>query len=107
MGDLDDLAERMKFGFATESQRNEFARQTLLLAGARVNVLLKAPLEDRQDVTSDTVGRALATICSWNRFKGAWSTFVAVCARSAVRDWNIRHKRHQAVLEALRKGDND
>ncbi len=107
MGGLDDLAERMKFGFATGNQREEFARQTLLLAGARVNALMSAPLEDRQDVTSDTVGRALAKIGSWNQFKGAWSTFVALCARSAVRDWNIRHKRHQAVLDALRKGDND
>ena len=103
MGGLNSLARLVKYGLAGDANREELARQTILLAGSRVAKLYHASLQDHQDATMEAAERAFARIASWNPSRGGWSTFVAICVRSVIRDRLNKYKRDSAALDALRK----
>ena len=100
---LNSLARLVKYGLAGEATRDELARQTILLAGSRVAKLYHATLQDHQDATMEAAERAFARIDTWNPTRGGWSTFVAICVRSVIRDRLNKYNRESAALDALRK----
>lgn len=102
-GGLNGLARLVKYGLCGDANREELARQTILIAGRYVQNHYHATMEDQQDATMEIAERSIARIDRWNT-KYAWSTFVTNCvARSVIRDRLIKHKREADALDALRK----
>lgn len=88
MNKLSEIALKVREGSASRLEEEELARQTILLAGARVKIIYKyKTLMEHQDATLETVERAFERMQNyWNPQRGAWSTYVYICARSVVRD---------------------
>ena len=93
------LAILVRNGLAGAGDREELARQTILLAGKRVAALLHYTREDAEDATMTAAAKAIQNIAKWNPTRGAWSTWVARCARDAARDL-VAAKARQALSEA-------
>jgi len=98
---LETLALLELFGVSSEEERNELARQTIRIAGKRVARMYHTDLEEHRDTTMEAAERAIKRICDWNCDRGAYSTFVALCARSTVRDHVIQMRRHRETVKTL------
>ena len=103
------MARLVKYGLAGDSTREELARQTILIAGKRVQALYKRvipyiPLMEHQDATMETAERAFARMGDyWNPERGAWSPYVAIIARGVVRDRLTKKRREKETIEHLKK----
>ena len=101
--ELERLAVMEQWGLCRNDQREELARQTIRLAGKRVAGLYHTDIEEHRDTTMEAAERTINRIMEWRPERGTWSTFVAWCARSTVRDHVIRIKWRLETIKTLRK----